>query len=105
MFLRHYFEFTSTKNKEGKKEEMNKEERPTLTQEDGGTRGRSEGLARHAGGLTSPYLAAGSRRALAALRAGHMFRRGKSKIFHLLEAIRGISRNRVLYSSCVLKKR
>lgn len=73
-FLRHYFEFTSTKKRRRGKEETNKEERATLTQEDGSTRGRSEGLARHAGGLMSPYLAAGSHRALAALEAGHMFR-------------------------------
>lgn len=59
----------------------------------------------HSGGLTSPYLVSGSHRALAALAAGRTSTQGKSKIFHSLEAVGGISRNCVLFiSSRILKK-
>lgn len=83
LLLRHYFEFTSTWNR-GERKDTNKEERPTLTQEDGSTRGKSEGLAWHSGGLISPYLASGSHRALATPGAGHTFRQSRSKIFLLV---------------------
>lgn len=66
---------------------------------------RPEGRVGRTLGGSSPYLASGSHRALAAPWAGHTFRQSKSKKFHLLETKRGISRNCALFtSSCSLKK-
>lgn len=100
---RHCLAFTSTENK-GKARDTDAQGTARSPEEEGNTGCESEGLAWTLGGLTSPYLALGSHRALAALGAGPTFRQSGSKTFDLLEAMRGISRNHVLFiSSYVLK--